>query len=142
LARGACVHWTPPGSASKLIASALKLLKEDDPNVRVVIAYSDTDAGEIGTVYQATNWYYIGNGCRQTVNYYNEQLGRTFDERVLHKLKLKWNCTRPEVRARLAKEGWVKKPKAIKHKYIFILATKKERKQILSHVTVQPYPKR
>lgn len=142
LARGACVHWSPKGSASKLIATALKLLKRDDPNVKVVIAYSDVNAGEIGTVYQATNWYYIGKSKRVTVNYYNEKLNRRFDERMLHEFKKEWGVSRGEVKKRLLKEGWKIEPKAIKHKYIFILGTHKEKKEILKKVTILPYPKR
>ncbi len=142
LARGACVHWTPVGAASKLIAQSLKLLKEDLPEARLVIAYSDTNAGEIGTVYQATNWYYIGDGCRKTVNYYNEQLGRKFDERQLDKLRKDMGCTRPEVRQMLKDSGWKIENKAIKHKYIFLLGSKKEKKEILKRITVRPYPKR
>ena len=69
LARGACVHWTPKGSASKLIAQGLKLLKDEVPECKVVIAYSDVSAGEIGTVYQASNWLYIGYGTGYTRNF-------------------------------------------------------------------------
>ena len=142
LARGACVHWTPKGSASKLIAQSLKLLKQDVPEVKVVIAYSDTNAGEIGTVYQATNWYYIGMASRITVNFYNAQLNRRFDERMLHELKKKWGCTRTEARKRLIADGWVVEPKAVKHKYIFILANRKNKRKILDKVTIMCYPKR
>lgn len=142
LARGACVHWTPVGSASKLISQSLKLLKEDNPNAKVVIAYSDINAGEIGTVYQATNWTYIGCGDHLTVNYYHEQLGRKFDERKLHDLKGVLNMTRPEVRKYLTDNGWKIEKKAIKHKYIFILGSHKDKKEILKKVAVLPYPKR
>lgn len=142
LARGACVHWTPKGSASKLISQSLKLFKKDVPEAQVVIAYSDTNAGEIGTVYQATNWYYIGTGSHHTVNFYSEDTGRKFDERLLHNLKDDWNCTRSQARDKLLKSGFKIEEKAIKHKYIFLLGSRKEKKQVLSKVTTYPYPKR
>jgi hypothetical protein len=57
-ARGACPFWTPKGTASKLLSYALKL--EQRRGAKVAHAFSDTDAGEYGTVYQATNWICLG----------------------------------------------------------------------------------
>lgn len=58
LARGACVHWAPSGSAPKLINWSARLMGHIGREVAV--AYSDTDAGEIGTVYQAAGWTCLG----------------------------------------------------------------------------------
>jgi hypothetical protein len=58
LARGANVHWSPKGANSKLIAHSLKF--EKALGGKLAIAFADSDAGEIGTVYQATNWIYVG----------------------------------------------------------------------------------
>ncbi len=58
LGRGACVHWAHPNSASKLISFALREIEKE--GWRIVVAFSDPDAGEIGTVYQASNWIYCG----------------------------------------------------------------------------------
>jgi hypothetical protein len=65
LSRGACVHWAPSNSASFLINRACRLMAEKGFNV--FVAYSDTEAGEVGTVYQASNWLYLGrtNGSEQ-----------------------------------------------------------------------------
>lgn len=52
LARGACVHWSPPGANSKLISWSCRF--ESKRGSKLAIAFSDTDAGEIGTVYQVT----------------------------------------------------------------------------------------
>ena len=57
LARGASAHWTPTNTASKLIAEAVRLLPEQ---YEVVTATIDPEAGEVGTIYQACNWYYVG----------------------------------------------------------------------------------
>jgi hypothetical protein len=58
LNRGACVHWAHPHSASFLINRACRMMA--DKGFHVFVAYSDTEAGEIGIVYQATNWLYCG----------------------------------------------------------------------------------
>lgn len=57
LARGACAHWTPTGSASRLIRRAMRLLP---PTVEVITALVDPAAGEIGTIYQACGFDYVG----------------------------------------------------------------------------------
>ena len=61
LERGACVHFAHEHAASFLISRACKLVAEDF-GMRVITAYSDPEAGEIGTVYQACNWLYLGAG--------------------------------------------------------------------------------
>src|SRR5580692_9420371 len=59
LARGACVPHAPKNAASYLIRNACRLAYQDF-GWEIFFAYSDPDAGEIGTVYQAANWRYIG----------------------------------------------------------------------------------
>lgn len=58
LSRGACAYWAHEHSASKLIGYGLREMKK--LGYKFVVAFSDPDAGEIGTVYQATNWIYLG----------------------------------------------------------------------------------
>lgn len=59
LARGVCVWWTPKNTASYFIAKANKwILKNTE--YRVVTATVDPMAGEVGTIYQASNWSYAG----------------------------------------------------------------------------------
>ncbi len=68
LARGANAHWAPPRSAASYLINAAckefgkpwKLNGKDMPPKFVFVATADTDAGEVGTVYQASNWVYIG----------------------------------------------------------------------------------
>ena len=57
LSRGACVHWTPTGTASKLIRKSMELLP---PQYKVITATVDELAGEIGTIYQACGFHYVG----------------------------------------------------------------------------------
>lgn len=57
LARGACASWTPKNTASRLIQKAIKQLP---PKYEVVTATVDELAGEIGTIYQACSWHYVG----------------------------------------------------------------------------------
>jgi hypothetical protein len=65
LQRGACVHWAHPHAASFLISRACRQAYEDFGWV-VFYAYSDRLAGEIGVVYQACNWRYLGRSRRRS----------------------------------------------------------------------------
>ncbi len=57
LSRGACMHWTPPNTASFFIARAIAMLPE---KYEIVTATVDELAGEVGTIYQSLNWVFIG----------------------------------------------------------------------------------
>lgn len=48
------------GHTSEIVADALRRLHGDRPMVKLVVSYADADQGHIGTIYQATNWLYMG----------------------------------------------------------------------------------
>lgn len=67
IARGACISWSPRNTASWLISQSINHMVENT-DFRVFTAYSDPDARELGTIYQACNFYYLGQnfgGVRQ-----------------------------------------------------------------------------
>jgi len=66
--RGACASWTPKNLASRLIMFSCKWMVKNT-NKRIFVAYSDPDADEIGTVYQACNFDYLGKNFGDTTNY-------------------------------------------------------------------------
>lgn len=59
ISRGACISWSPKNLASSLIMFAIKWMVKNT-NYRLFVAYSDVEAKELGTIYQACNFYYIG----------------------------------------------------------------------------------
>lgn len=61
ITRGACVSWAHQHLGSKLIAFALRWMVQNTDK-RVFSAYSDPRAGEIGTIYQACGFDYLGPG--------------------------------------------------------------------------------
>jgi hypothetical protein len=52
-------------TTSQVLAMALKQLKKDAPTVKVVVSYADRNQEHIGTIYQATNFYYIGEYAKE-----------------------------------------------------------------------------
>jgi hypothetical protein len=59
ISRGACISWSPKNLGSSLIMYAIKWMVKHTP-YRLFVAYSDVEAKELGTIYQACNFYYIG----------------------------------------------------------------------------------
>lgn len=144
LARGACVHWAPAGANSKLVSWTCRLLPKNYPAARVVIAYSDTDAGEVGTIYQACNWSYIGVG-KPTTQFVAPN-GRIYDQKIVYDTRRKrgqlatvsWS----EQRHAILAAGWNEQPSNPKHRYVYVL-DKSDAALVdrVEHMR-RPYPKR
>tara|TARA_Y100001938_G_scaffold58720_1_gene82173 strand:- start:4937 stop:5533 length:597 start_codon:yes stop_codon:yes gene_type:complete len=47
-------------STSKALAISMKLVKKDCPTVKMIVSYADKGQNHVGTIYQATNWNYVG----------------------------------------------------------------------------------
>ena len=141
LTRGACVHWAHQHSGSKLIAYGLKQVSK--LGYKYAVAFSDPDAGEIGTLYQATNWYYVGatKDKHWDVYYRNGKLFmndrdffKKFGFRGRGKIK-EFIKQKPDLEIRL------RKPKS---RYIKLIGSKKENRIMYNILKpkILPYPKR
>lgn len=147
LCRGAVVHWAPENTNSKLIAYSLDL--EREKGKKVAVAYSDPDAGEIGTVYQATGWYCIGQ-TGSLYQYVHPETGRVYDMKIVDQLlrqndlKDEWSWS--DMRDYLVDErGWTEKRSKPKYRYMKILTDDDaERRRIYAAVEdeIIGYPKR
>jgi hypothetical protein len=108
--------WSPDGlprnTESRLVAVSLRLLR----GVRLVIAFSDPEAGHIGTVYQATNAIYLGCGGRG--NRYIDGEGRRLHSRLASVYRMRHpeyaGLSNAEV---AALEGWQRETTSGKHRY-------------------------
>lgn len=68
IARGACISWSPVNTASWLLMQSIKwMVRYTD--FRIFTAYSDPEAKELGTIYQACNFYYLGQRFGSTKQY-------------------------------------------------------------------------
>ncbi len=122
LGRGACVHWAHPHAASKLIAYSLREIAKH--GWRIVIAFSDPDAGEIGTVYQASNWIYCGLTAKRP-DYFID------GKRIVGPVGV-------------IQDHYEIRPRVRKGRYIYVLGSKSEQRIIKRELNwkSQPYPKR
>ena len=47
-------------ATSECVAASLRKLHEDAPQIKIVVSFADADQNHVGTIYQATNWIYLG----------------------------------------------------------------------------------
>lgn len=145
LNRGVCLHWTPINTGSKLIAEAMKLLPK---KYEVVTCTTDHLAGEIGTIYQACNFHYVGSmrDANPNINSRNGDRdawvidGKMYGSR---NIRAKFGTTQMDV-LRLHHPDIKKVKQNSKHRYFFFRGNKYENRfhiQSIKHL-IKPYPKR
>ena len=123
-------HKTP---CTKIIARAIKLLKKQSPNLRLIISFSDRmGQNHLGGIYQAGNWIYTGDFVGDGGFIVR---GKKMHNRSVHakgwKQTLEWLQTNIDPHA--------KRGKTRKHRYLMPLDD--EMKKRISPLS-KPYPKR
>jgi hypothetical protein len=121
----------------------------ENTQYRLFTAYSDPTAKELGTIYQSTNWYYLGQKSGTTTRYINPYTGkivsdRFFRQRTTYKKYAKeldiewkkewnkknginWNAVPNDIENLLREYGKNKQRSATaisypsKHKYAYVL---------------------
>lgn len=137
LERGACVHWAPKNAASWFVSRAVTAASRDRGWV-IFYAYSDPEAREVGTIYQACNWLYlgIGPGHGPTRELWSRPDGIKVSSRALRYRGLSSD--------EAVAAGWRKEVVPARGKYVWFEGTpklKKKLRRLLVHPP-QPYPKR
>lgn len=94
------------GCTSKVLSLSLKLIKKACPLVKLVVSYADEAQGHKGTIYQATNWYFVGDSMAESA--IDPQTGKICHTRSLH---AKYGSIK----------GFTRVKDAPKHKYLYPL---------------------
>lgn len=145
LSRGVCLWWTPKNSASYFISRANKWIKENT-QYRIITATVDPMAGEIGTIYQSLNWYYVGlmNG-NYSGNKESKRMtilidGKEYSTRYIRK---KYGTMKKDQILKIHPDA-VFVPQYRKRRYFYFMDSKYNNKKYLDNVShlIQPYPKR
>lgn len=141
LARGACVHWAPSGANSKLVSWTAKRVGGDGI-AKIMLAYSDSDAGEVGTIYQACGWTYIGTTQRPSDGEYVSPKGRVLNSQSIGAWARRCSMTYSAYKTELIKRGWRTQKSNPKGIYAVVLDKKDENLLRLLSRLAKPYPKR
>lgn len=98
ISRGACISWSPKNLASALIMWSIKWMAQNT-NYRLFTAYSDVEAKELGTIYQACGFFYLGKHSGAKFNFKIENgkwvsdryfRSRSVYKRIAKKNNVKW----------------------------------------------------
>lgn len=81
ISRGACISWSPKNLASNFLMWCIKWMV-NNTEYRLFTCYSDPAAKELGSIYQACNFYYLGQGFGSTVRYVNPYNGKISNDRL------------------------------------------------------------
>ena len=86
ISRGACISWSPKNLGSALVMFAVRWMAKNT-DFRYFTAYSDTEARELGTIYQACNFIYLGQNSGARCEYFDADKPSRgwFSDRVFRK---------------------------------------------------------
>lgn len=115
-----CLIDNHKNNASFLVGNSLKLL----PKPKIVVSYADTAMNHNGYVYQATNFIYTGLTLKRKEWVLK---GKNLHPRHIDKFN----------------ENAELRDRSQKHRYIYFLGNKKEKKEFLNNLKyqIEPYPK-
>jgi hypothetical protein len=131
--------WAGHNSESWLIGQSFRILHSTFPDYFILISFADTGKDHYGFIYQATNWLYTGlsdkSGCYSRI----EINGRE------HSQKFFYNLFGTQSK-KVIKEHYpdaIFHPYTQKHRYIYFLGTRRERKELRKALkwSSLPYPK-
>jgi hypothetical protein len=163
ISRGACASWTPKNLASSLIMFSIRWMVKNT-NFRLFSAYGDTEAKELGTIYQACNFIYLGQKYGSTKLYFDQELshlgwttGRNYSKLNFYKSYLrgnniiwddKWNLKtkilwdnipdniviKMKYHTKKCKERCLVRKAIPKHKYVYILGKDKKETKLYKKI--------
>ena len=129
LSRGACLPWTPKGSASRLIRRSMRLLPAC---FQVVTATVDPHKGEVGTIYQACAFDFAPMGRHGGRYRAGGTSSRTLRRRGLgNRAAILAACLKPRYEHRKGRYFAFRGPAAVR----------KRHRAAIEHL-IRPYPKR
>jgi len=134
-----CPDDMPYNTESKLISESLKLLPKQ---YKLILSFADPSKNHVGTIYQATNWYYCGMSKGGKVLVTKDGIEK--HPRLIGVYKMR----HPELKQYTNDEimkiyGWIYKESSGKHRYCYLRGNKKENKIMYEYIKdkIKPYPK-
>jgi len=136
LTRLVCLDGYGKNLESHFIGASFKWLKENAPEVKVLVSYADPEQTHTGGIYRATNWLYQGCGVSKLMPDYSIRLfensdwihSRTVGERY-------GNKNVENIASTIGHTFW-RKEETAKHRYIYFLCNKKEKKKLMGDLKI------
>ena len=127
---------------SYFIGQTIKLIKEIDKSIKVLMSYADPRVGHLGGIYQATNWLYQGDSMRlvDTHSIRIEENGEWLHSRTVFS---RWGTNNlDKLKKKIGRTFWIRlEPR--KHRYIYMISNRKTNRILIKTLKhpVLNYPK-
>jgi len=136
LTRLVCLDGYGKNLESYVIAQSFQWLRNNDPTVKILVSYADPEQSHTGGIYRATNWLYQGCGLTKLMPDFSiklEEEGRWIHSRTV---SAKFGNKNIESLAKKIGHTFWRKEETSKHRYIYFLCNKKQKKQYLSKLKI------
>jgi hypothetical protein len=122
------------------IAQSFQWMKDNDKRVKVLVSYADPEQSHTGGIYRATNWIYQGCGYSKLMPDFSlllEEGGLWMHSRTVG---AKFgNKSVENLAKRIGRTFW-RKEETAKHRYIYFLCDKKEKKRMMKSLKIPVIP--
>jgi hypothetical protein len=125
---------------SYCIGQALGYIKRNIPKIKAVISYSDPEQGHVGTIYKATNAIYQGNDIALMPNYSVSLTKDPYEWLHSRTVSARYGTHNVERLKKILGKTFYRKKESSKHRYLWILTPKREKKKILASLKHPPLP--
>lgn len=136
LTRLVCLDGYGKNLESFVISKSFEWMKQYDPKVKVLVSYADPEQAHTGGIYRATNWLYQGCGYSKLMPDYSIRINE--DDLWTHSRTVgaRWGNKSVENLAKTIGETFYRKEETAKHRYIYFLCGKKERKRMMKNLKI------
>jgi hypothetical protein len=130
----------PTNIESYSIARSFDYIRVHEPEVEVLLSYSDPEQGHMGIIYQATNWQYQGTGF-SVMDRFKLSLKKDPYDWIHHRTiyDLYGTVNMDVLKRKINHTFWIKNESS-KHRYIYLLKNRKKWMKKLKY-PILPYPK-
>lgn len=121
---------------SHFIGASFRWLKKNAPEVKVLVSYADPEQAHTGGIYRATNWYYQGCGVSKLMPDYSIKLNE--DDLWMHSRTVgaRYGNKNIENLAKKIGHSFWRKEETAKHRYIYFLCDRREKKRLISDLKI------
>ena len=127
------------------ISESMKMVKRDFPKIKAIISYADGEQNHKGTIYQATNFYYQGNSSLALMPNFSISLKGPPNYEWIHSRTVSstYGTHNVEYIKKCIGHTFWRKKESTKHRYVYLLGSKTEKKKILKNLKhpFLPFPK-
>lgn len=136
LTRLVCLDGYGKNLESYVIGQSFDWLKKNDSRVKVLVSYADPEQTHTGGIYRATNWIYQGCGLTKLMPDYSiklEENGTWIHSRTV---SAKFGNKSIDSLAKTIGHTFWRKEETSKHRYIYFLCDKKEKKRMMTQLKI------